>query len=67
MNMRHRGGIDLAPPVAYAVDLHLETLGSSPQIFVSGAFSPSRCSRRVAWNDVSRPGFTKWIAEQAQA
>ncbi|MDQ0559043.1 hypothetical protein QO004_000821 [Rhizobium mesoamericanum] len=38
--MRHRRGIDLAPPVDYAVDLHQETLGSLQQMFVLVAACP---------------------------
>ncbi|SEI21827.1 hypothetical protein SAMN05216228_10831 [Rhizobium tibeticum] len=32
--MRHRRGIDLAPPADFAVNLERETLGSLPEMYV---------------------------------
>ncbi len=41
MNMRHRRGINLAPPGDYAVDLARETLGSLPEMYVLVAACPA--------------------------
>lgn len=38
--MRHRRGINLAPPADYAVDQDRETLGSLPEMYVLVAACP---------------------------
>lgn len=41
MNMRHRRGINLAPPGDHAIDLSRETLGSLPEMYVLVAACPA--------------------------